>query len=229
MQLHDLAIARASRVLAAGLSLVLEPGEGLELVGPNGAGKTTLLRTIAGFLPPAAGKVTLIEPGLAGELEPGELVHYVGHADAIKAGLSVRENARFWQRYLARPSAPVDAMAPPTLDDALETFGLATLADVPAGYLSAGQKRRLGLTRLALAPRPLWLLDEPSVSLDDAGRSLLSAHVDRHLDDGGIVVAATHVALGSRLARTLRLGPGTGPTLRPSAAGRGDHPVEFLS
>jgi heme exporter protein A len=116
----------------------------------------------------------------------------------VKASLTVEENAGFWRHYLGGRDA--------RLETALATFGLAALRDIPAGYLSAGQKRRLGLARVLLAERPVWLLDEPTASLDSASQESLAGAVNAHLSAGGLVVAATHMALPFANARELHLG-----------------------
>ena len=198
----DLVVRRGARTIIAGLSLDVAPGDVLLLRGPNGAGKTTLLRALAGLLPVAAGSIAL--EGADGPLELAESCHYVGHRNGLKAALTVAENAAFWGAYLD-PSRGEDLAA--GVDAALDRFGLAPLADIPAGYLSAGQQRRLALTRLVLAHRPVWLLDEPTVSLD-ASAALLAATIEAHVGAGGIAVAATHVELGLNAARELRLGAG---------------------
>jgi heme exporter protein A len=193
---------RGGRSLFSGLSFAVEGGEALLLTGPNGAGKTTLIRILAGLLAPSAGAVRL--DGGDAELSVGEQCHYVGHLNALKAGLTVEENAGFWCRYLRAGPMP----AADRVETALAAFGLAELGDIPAAYLSAGQKRRLGLARLLLVERPLWLLDEPTVSLDQSAQELLAAAVGAHLAAGGLVVAATHVPLGFAAARELSLGGG---------------------
>jgi heme exporter protein A len=194
--LDAVTIARGARTLLADLSVTVEGGEALVLTGANGTGKTTLLRAIAGLFTPQAGSIRL--DGGDAERECAEHCHYVGHLNGIKPTLTAAENLAFWGRYLG--SDATDSVA-----TALRGFNLEALADIPAGYLSAGQKRRLGLARLLVAPRPLWLLDEPTVSLDAASADLVSAAVNAHVASGGIAVAATHLPLGLSAARELRL------------------------
>ena len=187
---------RGGRTVFDGLSFKLAPGEALLVSGPNGAGKTSLLRQIAGLLPLAAGDLRLEGAGPDAVLP--ELCHYVGHANAVKTSLSVAENLAFWARFLGTNGA---SLAP-----ALDAFGLSPLADLPAGLLSAGQKRKLALSRLFAAKRPIWLLDEPQTSLDAASLKLLDAAIKTHLDTGGIAIVASHVALKTKFAKTLALG-----------------------
>ncbi len=191
-----LSSVRGSRTLFADLSFDVSAGQSLLVTGPNGAGKTTLLRTIAGFLRPYAGRVALEEGQPDHTLS--EQCHYVGHLNAVKASLTVAENADFWSAFLGGARNRVDT--------ALATFGLAALRDIPAGYLSAGQKRRLGLARVLLAERPIWLLDEPSAALDEGAQRTLLEAVNAHLAAGGMVVAATHARLAFAGPRELRLG-----------------------
>ncbi len=204
LRVDSLTSERGGRIIIDGLSLDIAGGEALILVGPNGAGKTTFLRTLAGFIRPVSGRVTL-DGGLP-DTPVGEQCHFVGHQDAVKAALTVHENAAFWSRYMA--GAASDAPAG-TVKAALARLGIAGLADIPAAYLSAGQRRRLALTRLLVARRPVWLLDEPSVSLDADGLRTLADMVAGHVTAGGIVVAATHVDLAITGARELRLGQRT--------------------
>lgn len=197
----DLCIERAGRRILNGLSFLLASGDAMVLTGPNGAGKTTLIRALAGFLPVFSGTVRL--DGSAEDTEIAEQCHFVGHRDGIKSVLTVRENAQFFSRWLAGDGTDRPHLS---VDEALDRLGLDTLAHVPAGYLSAGQRRRLGLSRLLLSWRPVWLLDEPTVSLDAGAVANLAAIIRDHLARGGMAIAATHIPLGLDGARELRLG-----------------------
>lgn len=209
---ENLSIDRGERRIVEGLSFAVAGGEALVLTGPNGAGKTTLLRAAAGFLPLSGGEIRL--DGGADDAGIGEQCHLVGHRDGIKGSLTVRENAGFFAQYLGGAGSSRSLTGQPgrrsmqTGDEGvvLDRLGLAALADVPAAWLSAGQRRRLGLSRLLLAKRPLWLLDEPTVSLDAAAVETLAGMIHEHLADGGIVLAATHIPLRLKAARNLRLG-----------------------
>ena len=199
---------RGERTVFAGLSFRVAAGEALILLGRNGAGKSSLLRLVAGLLRPAAGIIVL--DGGDSELSVSEQAHYLGHQDALKPSLSVQENLTFWVDFLGRAKpagASTDASAGTNaVPDALAAVGLGDLADLPAGYLSAGQRRRLSLARLIAVPRPLWLLDEPTAALDTAAQARLAGLMQAHLATGGLILAATHGPLGLDGARELRLG-----------------------
>lgn len=194
---ENLCVERGSRTIIRNLSLVASSGEAIILSGANGAGKTTLLRTLAGFLRPASGSVR-IEGG--DEKTVAELAHVVGHTNAVKANLTVWENVEFWARYLGGTGKNGGGV-----DRALVHFGLRDLAEFPVAYLSAGQKRRVGLARLLAAERPLWLLDEPTVSLDAASTILLAKAIEGHIETGGLAIIATHIPLGIARSRELSL------------------------
>ena len=193
---EDLTVRRGSREVLSRLSFRLARGQGLVLTGPNGAGKTTLIRTVSGLLRPDAGRVQL--EGAEDDTNVGQHCHLIGHQNGIKASLTVAENLRFWAWFLGEGDAAVEP--------ALDRLNLASIEDLPAGYLSAGQKRRLGLARLLVAKRPLWLLDEPTVSLDTSSQATLADIVAGHIADGGMAIAATHIPLGIAAMRELRLG-----------------------
>ena len=195
LQAQDLACWRAERLIFAGLSFEVQPGEALLLTGANGAGKSSLLRLLAGLLPPAEGRLFWAgEDCFADVAAHGAKLRYLGHQDALKPSLTAAENLAFYAR-LCGGSVPA----------ALAALDLAGLADLPARVLSSGQKRRLALARLALAPAKLWLLDEPSVGLDAASVARLAPLFAAHRAAGGMVLAATHLPLPLPDARELRL------------------------
>lgn len=183
---HQIAVARAGVPVLEGVSFAVAAGEALVLRGPNGIGKTTLLRALAGLQPPVAGHV---------EAAP-EAVAYAAHADGVKATLTVAENLSFWAQVFGTRG----------IDGALDRMNLRSLADRRAANLSAGQKRRLGLARLLVTGRAVWVMDEPTVSLDTASVQLFAGVVSDHLAAGGAAVIATHIELGLE-ARVLDLGP----------------------
>lgn len=187
LTVRDLAVTRGGRAILEAVSFDLHAGEALVLRGPNGIGKTTLLRSVAGLQPPEGGSVTGAEDQIA----------YAGHSDGLKAMLSVTENLKFW--------ASVFGLS--DIDPALVAFDLTELRNRMAGTLSAGQKRRLGLARLMVTGRPIWVLDEPTVSLDVASVTLFAEAVRGHLKAGGSALMATHIDLGLSEARVLDLTP----------------------
>jgi heme exporter protein A len=189
-----LACVRGGRIIFENVSFTVAAGETLAVVGRNGAGKSSLLRLVAGLVPRSAGRLAL-EGG--SDLGIGEHVHYCGHADALKPALTVLENLAFWQSYLG------DLWRDPL--DALEMLAIEHLADMPASYLSAGQKRRLALARLLVSRRPIWILDEPTAALDRSSQSVLAGLMQEHLNSGGLILAATHGDLGFEPARTLEM------------------------
>ena len=194
LRVTDLACARGPAQILAGVSFAVAAGEALILRGPNGAGKTTLLRTLAGLTPPLAGRI---------EADP-DAIAYASHADGLKAQLSVAENLAFWAGVFGtRDTGP-----------AIEAFNLAPLLDRRAGEMSAGQKRRLSLARLLVTGRPVWCLDEPTVSLDAENVARFAAAVTAHLAGGGSAVIATHIELGLPQARTLDITPFVAKRLR---------------
>jgi heme exporter protein A len=199
---NDIACVRSGREVFANLSFSVAAGEALVVLGRNGAGKSSLLRMIAGLVHVAAGRIAL--EGGDPELTLPEQAHYVGHQDAIKPALTVKENLGFWARYLAGPAAAETAPEP-----ALEAFALSHLAGLPAAYLSAGQKRRLSLARIVAVQRPVWLLDEPTSALDTLAQERLAQLMQGHLAGGGIILAATHAPIGLAGAKELRLGEAT--------------------
>lgn len=195
LEARDLACLRGDRIVFAGLSFALPAGAALLLTGANGAGKSTLLRILAGLLRPAEGGVFWRGDDTAADpAAHAARMRYVSHHDALKPALTVTENLDFFARVWGGAVVP-----------ALEAMALAPLADLPARVLSSGQKRRLALARLALAPVPLWLLDEPTTGLDAASVARLGPLLAAHRAAGGIVVAATHIPLPLDAPQELRL------------------------
>lgn len=193
---RDLACVRGQREIFAGLTFRVGQGEALVLLGPNGAGKSSLLRLIAGLVRPTEGLVAL--EGGDPELSVPEQAHYLGHQDALKPSLTVAENLGFWIDVLDGERA--------AMGEALAAVALDEIADLPAGYLSAGQRRRLSIARLVAVRRPVWLLDEPTSALDAASQDRLAALMTAHLTAGGLLLAATHGPLGLDGTRELKLG-----------------------
>lgn len=195
LTIRDAAIRRGGRVLFEGLSLNIAAGEAWALVGPNGSGKTSLLRAIAGLVRLEAGEIAFGETDAA-EARASAL-HFVGHQDGLKSARTVREELDFWGRWVGGTEASIARAA--------EAYDLVRLLDLEVRRLSAGQRRRLALSRTAAAPRPLWLLDEPLSPLDAQWRERMGRAMTRHLDGGGMILAAVHDPLPIP-AKTLDLG-----------------------
>ncbi len=187
LTVFDLTVARGGIPVLEGLNFALERGPALILRGPNGSGKTTLLRTIAGLQSPQIGRVECM----------GDSFAYAGHSDGLKTMLSVTENLTFW----------ADVFGKKDISKAVAAFDMSNLVDRMAGSLSAGQKRRLGLARLLVTGRPIWVLDEPTVSLDATSVKMFADAVRTHLKGGGSALMATHIDLGLTEAEVLDVGP----------------------
>ena len=176
INVKNLGCARGPVQVLSGVNFEVSTGEALILRGPNGSGKTTLLRTIAGLTPPSDGVIEVAADAIA----------YAAHANGLKAQLTVAENLSFWAGIYGTTD----------ITPAVEAFDLAHLADRRAGELSAGQTRRLSLARLLVTERPIWALDEPTVSLDAENTARFATAVLRHLEQGGSALIATHIDLG---------------------------------
>jgi heme exporter protein A len=194
---EDVEGERGGETVFSGIGFDLAEGEALIVTGPNGSGKSTLLRIIAGLLPAASGSIRL-EGGGDDAPNAASVCHYLGHENGMKPALSVAENLDFWRSFNGRPALDVG--------EALEAVGLDTVAHLPYGYLSTGQRRRIAIARLLVSHRPLWLLDEPTAGLDRRSEERFAALMTVHLRQGGMIVAATHVALGLAEAKELRMG-----------------------
>jgi heme exporter protein A len=188
----NLTCLRGGRLVFRDLSFAVERGQALSLEGANGAGKSSLLRMIAGFLTPAAG--TLIartnDAEIADAEDRGKCIGWLGHLDAAKPQMTVRETLAFFASFYASGASASAIVA------ALDRVGLTRLADLPCQYLSMGQKKRLALARLVLSNRPLWLMDEPLAALDTSGKTIVADLVTTHCKTGGLAILATHEPLG---------------------------------
>ena len=201
---HDLACQRGDRLIFRGVEFALGAGDTLILRGPNGSGKSSLLRVLAGLTPPIAGSLRWDGDNIAKDWPAHRArLHFVGHLDPLKPVLTAAETIQFWSR--------LRGGSPPAAADALDRFHLTELADLPCRFLSAGQRRRLSLARLVASPAPLWLLDEPTIGLDEASTRDLMEAIAEHRAAGGLVIAATHVPLALERAAVLAMdafGPG---------------------
>ncbi|GHB27843.1 cytochrome c biogenesis ATP-binding export protein CcmA [Pseudovibrio japonicus] len=205
---QGVACDRGGRRVLNHVDLEVGSGEALIVQGPNGVGKSSLLRVIAGLVATAKGSITL-EGGMA-ERSVAEQSHYFGHLDALKPLQTVLENLSFWRSFF-EPADFGDGKVRESMSEleALDTLGIAHTASLPAGYLSAGQRRRLSVARLLVVPRPIWLLDEPTSALDKASEEVLLGLIADHIHAGGLVVAATHLPLNLPNTKFLNLSPVT--------------------
>lgn len=193
LKVEQLACRRGARLIFRDIGFALAAGGLLRVTGANGSGKSSLLRVLAGLLPAAEGTLTWHgEPISTDPDAHRERLHYIGHLDAVKPELTGRETLDYWQALHG-------------LSGMHDPFGLGNLLDKPARILSAGQRRRLALTRLTMGDAPLWLLDEPSASLDAAGMKTLTDMIAMHRAKGGMVIAAMHDALDALDAQTLQM------------------------
>jgi heme exporter protein A len=199
LEASGLACIRGGREVFSRLSFAVADGEVLLITGRNGAGKSSLLRMVAGLLRAASGRLHLA--GGNAEKTIPEQAHYLGHQDALKPSLTVAENLDFWNRYLGGKAGP--------LATALAAVGLDGLADLPAAYLSAGQRRRLSIARLLAVWRPIWLLDEPTSALDREAQATLADLMQEHIAGGGLILVAAHGPI--RLANNHELELGVRP------------------
>jgi len=194
----NLSCVRGERLVLEGIDFELSDTDAMILTGPNGAGKSTLLRLMAGLMPPSSGQLSWDGGAISDDAsEHNSRTSYVGHADAVKPALSVSENVAFW----AEVSGPGGLLP----DDAMSAFGITHLADLPARYLSAGQRRRVNLCRMLTSGAALWLLDEPTTALDSETSGALGSLIEAHRKSGGMVVISTHTDLGISGSKALPL------------------------
>lgn len=200
IKISNLSAQKGERLLFENINFELTNGQALLLKGPNGSGKTTLLRLLAGADKIENGKIKVYMASGKGRSRHDGVIgvsHFITHQDGLKRNLTVHENLSFWTSYMGGDSGRID--------NALRTVGLEPMPHILASRLSAGQKKRLMLARLLTISHPLWLLDEPSVSLDDDGQKLLNKLMQEHIEAGGIVIASTHLPLGIDFNQTLNL------------------------
>lgn len=198
---ENLAARRGEDLLFANISFSLGAGEALVLTGRNGSGKSTLLRVVAGLLAPEKGRVAFTGNSGESDRRPGEVSHYFGHKNAMKSELSVNENLAFWRTFLGDGEGGTSF----SVDDAADAVGLSGITHLPFGYLSAGQQRRLAFAKLLVAYRPVWILDEPTASLDAGAEETFNGLMRHHIDSGGMIVAATHGPLDLDNAQKLQM------------------------
>ncbi len=195
----NITIERGGQEIVSGISFELSAGDALIVTGENGSGKSTTLRGVAGLLPLSQGKVSLLdETGKQFEGEMREYCHYLGHKNAMKSALSVRENLDFWQNFCGDAHLSVE--------QALEEVDLLNTIDLPFHYLSAGQKRRVSIARLLISDRPVWIMDEPTSGLDAHSVKMFTGLCHAFCNDGGILIAATHLPLGIETEKKLEIG-----------------------
>lgn len=198
---ENLAARRGEDLIFTNISFSLEKGSALILTGRNGSGKSTLLRVVAGFLRPEEGQVKWLSETADPDARASEACHYLGHRNGMKAELSVAENLVFWKDFFGDFPGGRGI----SLDAAAEAVGLGDILHLPFGYLSAGQQRRMAFARLLVSYRPVWILDEPTAALDTGAEEIFARLIRRHLDDGGMLLAATHQPLGVENAQELRM------------------------
>jgi len=191
IRVEALTLSRGGRVLFENLSFAAASGAYLEVHGSNGSGKTSLLRAVAGFLKPTGGRIvfdSVDEPVLA--------THYVGHANGLKREASVADHLRYWAGVFGGAASE---------DFVAQALDLGRVLSLPVRALSQGQARRLALARLIVAPRPIWILDEPAAALDEAGKAVLNELITSHRANGGLALAAVHEPLGATPSQIVRV------------------------
>lgn len=205
----DIAVMRGERLIVDQVSFTLSNGEALIVTGENGAGKSTMLRAIAGLLPLAKGSLhfDLLTEGARDPLIIREQIHYLGHLNAMKPALTVRENLSFWQGFTTQGEQVSDHPEGMSIEEALDFVELPQTIDLPFGYLSTGMKRRVSIAKLLINEKPIWIVDEPTAGLDAHSTKMFTRLAQDHCENGGILIAATHLPLGIDNARMLEVLP----------------------
>lgn len=214
---ENISVKRGEDLILAEVSFDLSPTESLTVSGPNGVGKSTLLRALAGLLPLDKGSFEIQTDDIE-QRPPHEHCHYIGHQNAMKSELSVLENLSFWQRSMYQDHSGSqnqsgsqdqagDSSFVVSPEIAADKLGLSHTLDLPFGFLSQGQRRRIALAKLLISYRPVWLLDEPTAALDKASNAKFAEMTNEYLTQGGIVIAATHVPLGFNNSKKLEMTP----------------------
>lgn len=195
----NLSVDRGSRKIVKDVSFDLNEGDALIVTGENGAGKSTLLRAVAGLLPIAAGSLEVdgLEAATTRDIPVREYCHYLGHKNGFKDALSVRENLEFWQGFSGELNY--------SINEALEFVGMLHTIDIPYNYLSTGMKRRVAISKLLINDRPIWIADEPTAGLDGPSCKMFADLCQVFCEDGGILIAATHLPLGIKGAKSLEI------------------------
>lgn len=186
LHINNLSCIRQQRLLFENISFQLEAGEALLIEGPNGSGKSSLLRLLTDLSTPASGEIFWHGDKIQNcRDEYISELHYIGHTNGIKSGLTVTENLQLAQRLSLLPATQ-------RYEKILEQLQLNSYKNTPAKNLSAGQQRRIALARLFLIPKKLWILDEPLTALDISTQTFFLENMEMHLLNGGIVVFSSH-------------------------------------
>ena len=200
LQAINVSCVRQQKKLFSDLSFTLTAGELLLIEGQNGAGKSSLLRLLSGLATPFSGDVFWQGESIhSARAAYHEQLHYMGHSNGIKLGLTVSENLEL--------AAHLSSSRIPSFENILESLQLSSYQNTLASYLSAGQKRRIALAKLFLYPKMIWLLDEPLTALDKHTQSIFLAQLKLHLKNGGIAIVSSHhtIHVDQAVIHTLRL------------------------
>ncbi|WP_411817960.1 heme ABC exporter ATP-binding protein CcmA [Hyphococcus sp. DH-69] len=201
LEATDVGCDRAGIPVVRGVSFTLKPGRAIQLFGPNGSGKSSMLSMFAGLIPPTEGELAWHSDGDKRAKPFDGMTLFIGHETSVKLALTAKENLQFWTQLYGIEKPRRDER----ISQALDLVGASHFSDIRTGRLSAGQRRRIDLARAAIADRPIWLLDEPAAAIDATGVAVIGRMIEKHLEQGGIAIVATHDELGSKFDR-LELG-----------------------